>query len=326
MELPFSLVDTALSSTHIDAIDALRAFFLLASCTILSVSILPGSLHSRFIPYGARTTSTADSQSSQSSPPASSDSSPAARALDYAAALTVPHSYFTQFYIASVLASVFWAAQLLCQGAVFQAFATRISPEHMQQSMSIHQVFLCWALMLIQGARRLYECKAFAKPSASRMWFVHWLVGLAFYLAVSVALWIEGAGALLSHKVILDDLKVTIAPSLRTFVCIPLFLIASGIQHDCHHYLFSLKKYTLPTHPIFRRILCPHYTAECVIYLSLALLGAPKGEVVNKSLLSALVFVVINLGVTAANTRHWYMRKFGEESVRERSNMIPWVY
>ncbi|CAK43231.1 uncharacterized protein An18g04290 [Aspergillus niger] len=304
MELPFSLVDTALSSTHIDAIDALRAFFLLASCTILSVSILPDSLHSRFIPYGARTTSTADSQSSQSSPPASSDSSPAARALDYAAALTVPHSYFTQFYIASVLASVFWAAQLLCQGAVFQAFATRISPEHMQQSMSIHQVFLCWALMLIQGARRLYECKAFAKPSASRMWFVHWLVGLAFYLAVSV----------------------TIAPSLRTFVCIPLFLIASGIQHDCHHYLFSLKKYTLPTHPIFRRIVCPHYTAECVIYLSLALLGAPKGEVVNKSLLSALVFVVINLGVTAANTRHWYMRKFGEESVRERSNMIPWVY
>lgn len=34
MELPFNLVDTALSSTHIDAIDALRAFFLLASCTV----------------------------------------------------------------------------------------------------------------------------------------------------------------------------------------------------------------------------------------------------------------------------------------------------
>ncbi|OJJ70590.1 hypothetical protein ASPBRDRAFT_128170 [Aspergillus brasiliensis CBS 101740] len=323
MELPFSLVDTALSSTHIDAIDALRAFFLLASCTILSVSILPDSLHSRFIPYGARTTSTVDSQST---PPASPPSSPAARALDYAASLTVPHSYFTQFYIASVLASVFWAAQLLCQGVVFQALATRISPDHLHQSMSVHQVFLCWALMLIQGARRLYECKAFAKPSSSRMWFVHWLVGLAFYLAVSIALWIEGAGALLSHKVVLDDVKVTIAPSLRTFVCIPLFLITSGIQHDCHHYLFSLKKYTLPTHPIFSRIVCPHYTAECVVYLSLALLGAPKGEVVNKTLLSALVFVVVNLGVTAANTKHWYLRKFGEESVRERWNMIPWVY
>ncbi|PYI06352.1 hypothetical protein BO78DRAFT_117711 [Aspergillus sclerotiicarbonarius CBS 121057] len=320
MELLLSLVDTALSSTHMDAIDALRAFFLLASCTILSVSVLPDSLHSRFVPYGARATS------SGSSPPASSNSSPAARALDYVASLTVPHSYFTQFYVTSVLASIFWAAQLVCQAAVFQAFSTRISPEHLQKSMSIQQVFLCWVLMFIQGVRRLYECNAFSKPSSSKMWFVHWLVGLAFYLAVSIAVWIEGAGVLLSHKLDLDDIKVTIAPSLRTFVCIPIFLLASGIQHDCHHFLFSLKKYTLPTHPAFSRIVCPHYTAECVVYLSLALLAAPKGEIVNKTLLAAVAFVVINLGATAANTKQWYMRKFGEESVRERWNIIPWVY
>ena len=106
----------------------------------------------------------------------------------------------------------------------------------------------------------------------------------------------------------------------------PIFLLASGIQHDCHHFLFSLKKYTLPTHPAFRRIVCPHYTAECVVYLSLALLAAPKGEIVNKTLLSALAFVVINLGTTASNTKQWYLRKFGEDSVRERWNMIPWIY
>ncbi|PYH95017.1 3-oxo-5-alpha-steroid 4-dehydrogenase [Aspergillus ellipticus CBS 707.79] len=307
-----------------DAVDALRAFFILASCTILSVSLLPTSLHSRFIPYGARATSTAGSESPP--PPASSTKFPAARALDYATSLRVPHSYFTQFYIVSVLASILWAAQLLCHGAAFQALATRISPDHLQRSMSVQQVFLCWAFMLIQGGRRLYECNAFFKPSSSRMWFVHWVVGLAFYLAVSIAVWIEGAGTLLSHKLELDDVKVTIAPSLRTFVCIPIFLVASGLQHDCHHYLFSLKKYTLPSHPVFLRIVCPHYTAECVIYLSLALLAAPQGEVLNKTLLSALVFVGVNLGVTAANTKQWYMRRFGEESVRERWNMIPWVY
>ena len=26
------------------------------------------------------------------------------------------------------------------------------------------------------------------------MWFVHWLLGIAFYLAVGVSVWIEGAG------------------------------------------------------------------------------------------------------------------------------------
>ena len=34
----------------------------------------------------------------------------------------------------------------------------------------------------------------FAKPSTSKMWFVHWLLGIAFYLAVGVSVWIEGAG------------------------------------------------------------------------------------------------------------------------------------
>lgn len=32
------------------------------------------------------------------------------------------------------------------------------------------------------------------KPSASKMWFVHWLLGIAFYVTVGIAVWIEGAG------------------------------------------------------------------------------------------------------------------------------------
>ena len=124
----------------------------------------------------------------------------------------------------------------------------------------------------------------------------------------------------------MDDVKVTMVPSFRTFLCLPLFLFASGVQHDCHHYLFSLKKYSLPTHPLFRTIICPHYTAECVIYLSLALLAAPPGELVNKTLLAALGFVAINLGVTAGTTKKWYMQKFGADAVRDRWNMLPGVY
>jgi 3-oxo-5-alpha-steroid 4-dehydrogenase 3 len=134
------------------------------------------------------------------------------------------------------------------------------------------------------------------------------------------------AEAILSHKLSLDDVTVTIAPSLRTFLCLPIFLFASGLQHDAHHYLSSLKKYTLPSHPLFRTIVCPHYTAECVIYLSLALIAAPRGEMINKTVLSAALFVAVNLGVTAGVTKCWYMQKFGEEPVRGRWNMIPWVY
>ncbi|RAL09985.1 putative 3-oxo-5-alpha-steroid 4-dehydrogenase [Aspergillus homomorphus CBS 101889] len=329
MDVLTGLVDTALASTHMDAIDALRAFFILASCTILSVSLLPDSLHSRFVVYGARATSTdskASSSAATTTSSSSTPSSPAPRVLDYLASLRVPHSYFTQFYVASAAASVFWGVQLLYRGAAFQAFATRVSPEHLQKSMTINQVLLCWTCMFLQGVRRLYECFAFSRPSASRMWFVHWLVGLAFYLGMSVAVWAEGAGTLLTRPIVLDDVKVTIAPSLRTFVFLPVFLIASGLQHDGHHYLFSLEKYTLPTHPLFHRVVCPHYTAECVIYLSLAFMAAPRGELINKTILAALAFVTINLGLTTANTRRWYTQKFGEDSMKGKWNMIPGIY
>lgn len=60
--------------------------------------------------------------------------------------------------------------------------------------MSVSQVMVCWALMMVQGVRRLRECLVFSKPSSSRMWFVHWLLGIAFYLATGIAIWIEGTG------------------------------------------------------------------------------------------------------------------------------------
>ncbi|KAL3461520.1 hypothetical protein BJX64DRAFT_289314 [Aspergillus heterothallicus] len=326
MDFVARVVDTTLSRANLDAVDALRAFFIFAACTILSVS-LPDSLRSRFIPYGARATSTAGVEAeTPASPTSPSRTSPVIRALDYAATLRVPHSYFTQFYVVSVLSSIFWALQLLFHGAAFQAITTRVSPEHLQHTISINQVMLCWGLMLIQGLRRLHECLSFSKPSTSEMWFVHWLAGIAFYLAVAVAIWIEGAGTVLSHELSLDDFSLATRFSGRTLLCLPIFILASGIQHDCHHYLYSLKKYTLPVHPMFSKLICPHYTAECMIYLSIALLAAPEGEIINKTVLSALAFVAINLGITASTTRQWYRQRFGEEAVRAKWNMIPIIY
>lgn len=79
---------------------------------------------------------------------------------------------------------------------MFQVIASRIHPEHLESSMSVNQVMVSWMLLIVQGSRRLYECLAFSKPSSSKMWFVHWLLGIAFYLAAAVAIWVEGTGVL----------------------------------------------------------------------------------------------------------------------------------
>ena len=158
---------------------------------------LSSPLRSRFITYGARATpSTAPEAKEDSSSSSSSSANPSliTRALDFLSSLQVPHSYFTQFYVVSILSSLFWVGQLLLRGSVFQAVSARISPEHLQNSMSVNQVLLCWALMTVHSSRRLAESFVFSKPSTSRMFFVHWLLGIAFYLAATVAIWIEGAG------------------------------------------------------------------------------------------------------------------------------------
>lgn len=133
-------------------------------------------------------------------------------------------------------------------------------------------------------------------------------------------------GSVLSTTITIQDLRISQVPSLRTLLCLPIFLMASGIQHDCHHYLSSLKEYTVPKHPLFKWVICPHYTAECAIYLSLALLAAPRGELINKSVLCGLLFVAVNLSATAYNTEKWYRAKFGEHSVRGKWKIIPGIF
>lgn len=158
------------------------------SAQTLSVSI-PSSLRDRFLVYGPRATS----QSSESRSAEASSSG----LLDYLATWRVPHGYFAQFYIVSLVSSVFWAIQLFFRGSVFQAIASRVSEEHRLQSMTLSQVLVCWLLLVLQGSRRLWESFNFVKPSSSQMWVVHWLLGLGFYLAAGVAIWIEGSGKIL---------------------------------------------------------------------------------------------------------------------------------
>ena len=112
------------------------------------------------------------------------------KALDRVLSIQVPHNWFLHFYAFSVVMSVFWAFQILLGGRAYEAFLS--SSEKTSSSMNLHQTLTTWLLMAIQGFRRLYECYTLQKPSSSKMWFGHWLLGFCFYMAMSIAVWIEG--------------------------------------------------------------------------------------------------------------------------------------
>ncbi|KAK3723520.1 hypothetical protein LTR37_001772 [Vermiconidia calcicola] len=338
-----------------DLLDILRYSYLGAALAVILVAVTP-SLRDRLLAYGARTSSRPlssaekEKKQDQAKQKGVSSSNVVSIILDEIASWEVPHDWFWTFYFMSLSLCTFWPGEALyLKGPLYGVVAQYTRT--MTSTMSFEQVKITWIMMLVQGGRRLYECLTLTEGEeesfgssrpASMMFAGHWVLGMLFYSALSVAFWIEGIPALEAHQLSFRDL-IFKAPTFRTTFSIILFILASGFQHDCHAYLAYLKKsrskstngkeqdaseskYKLPSHPAFQPLIAPHYTAECLIYLSLALVSAPQGEWVNVTMLCAMVFVVVNLGVTADGTKRWYERRFGAEAVKGKWRMIPLLY
>jgi 3-oxo-5-alpha-steroid 4-dehydrogenase 3 / polyprenol reductase len=329
---PFLRENFGSSLLHVDVSLALKTFYLGSAAAILFAYKLP-PLKDRFLAYGARsavneTENDAASRDLKSNRTATSlpftyGFGALNILFDFLATLQVPHSWFMSFYCILVASSILWAHQLLTRGPLYQAIANWT--HHEAASMSLNQIIVCWSLMAIQGIRRLWECLVLTKRSQSKMWVFHWLVGVLFYIATGVSIWIEGVPTLDSTNRTSSDIQLA-APSLRVLVFLPTFLLASILQYKTHAHLASLKKYTLPSHPAFNKIVCPHYTAECLLYLALTFLAAPKGHLVNGTMLCATIFVVVNLGITADISKSWAMAKFGKERIEEKWRMLPGLW
>ncbi|QUC18648.1 uncharacterized protein UV8b_02889 [Ustilaginoidea virens] len=291
-----------------------RTAFLVAAASVLSLSLLPRHVRGLLMDYGPRRRG------------ADPRSSPARSAVDAVASCgQVPHSWFWHFYLGSVGLSALWAWQYASRGRVMalvaEAQARRSSG---QPSVELGRVCLAWLMMAAQGSRRLLECLVVIKPGKTPMWIVHWAVGLAFYAAMSVSVWIEGSEAIVESWRHFPDPVSPLTP--RVSLALAVFAAAWFKQNQCHRYLASLQKYTLPSKGMFRYLVCPHYTCECVLYLAISCAAAPPGQLFNRTILCGVSFVAVNLGVTAAGTKQWYAGKFGASKVASRWRMIPGVF
>lgn len=144
-------------------------------------------LSNRFLAYGSRV----DDQSRHFKQTGS-------RLIDRLAALRVPHSWFASFYLVSTSCSLLWATQIILKASMFQRIAS-LSKQH-ASSMTLDQVTVTWALMLLQGIRRLYESLCLTRPSQARMWVGHWAFGVWFYSSVNIAIWIEAVRKSFHHN------------------------------------------------------------------------------------------------------------------------------
>ncbi|KAG6011948.1 hypothetical protein E4U43_008022 [Claviceps pusilla] len=248
----------------------------------------------------------------------------------------VPHAWFWHFYLLSAGLSVFWAWQYLGKGSVMGALAEWQQQRRRQirrprpststsasTSTELGRVYLAWGMMAAQGSRRLFECFFVSRPGKTPMLAVHWALALAYYTAMSVAVWVEGSGDIIESW---HSGKRAVLLTTRVPLTLAVFLAAWLKQNECHRHLASLKKYTLPDDGLFKYIVCPHYTCECVIYLAISAMAAPSGSFFNRPVLCGLLFVVVNLGITASGTKQWYADKFGGDKVANKWRMIPGMF
>jgi 3-oxo-5-alpha-steroid 4-dehydrogenase 3 len=169
-----------------------QTFFALSTVIILGIQVLPQDVRSALMDYGARRPKDAKHGKEREE----NRQKAFVPLRSFMRNLTeygqVPHSWFLHFYIVSVTLSGFWMWQYLTKGHVLRSIVTWQDRDG-GPSMSLEQVFVAWLLMALQGSRRLYESLFVFKPGSSPMWFIHWALGLSYYIAMSLAVWVEGS-------------------------------------------------------------------------------------------------------------------------------------
>lgn len=217
----------------------------------------------------------------------------------------IPKSCFRQFYVVGFFWTTAVATLLNCTPLPNSAVETTV---------------------LVHLLRRLYECTCVHKfHPKSKMHVLGWLLGVGHYVLLPFS--VVGRG---------DD--ETTNPLLSS-VLVALNLVFQFQQHRHHAFLAELRKSDrgatatiVPQKGWFRWVLCPHYLAEILVYLTWALMIVP-GENNNEWNESTVVdwcchhrhwflflWVATNLTVSSLNNYDWYKQRYSSIS---QSALIP---
>ncbi|KAH9413361.1 Steroid 5 alpha-reductase 3 [Dermatophagoides pteronyssinus] len=176
-------------------------------------------------------------------------------------------------------------------------------------------------LQWLQSLRRLYETFYVSKFSDNTINFVHYFVGILFYLTIGLATYNNDDNG---------DFERHNSTDLSSSMMIVIIFIASSIvQYQSHQILANLRNnkpntkndYFIPQGGLFDYISCPHYLSEIIIYVCLWLLS-------NRSNLwsTMLMFVIVNQTIAAQISNRWYRKRFGDRYPKTIKALIPFMF
>lgn len=255
----------------------------------------------------------------------------------------VPKSYFAHFYIyAAALHSalLFVVLNVYMYGVelpdwMFHAFDFLATKGRARSGVTPESVLMALALMTVQVWFRMHECLHVNAPSKAKINVLHYLTGFFHYTCVGCGIVSHAPGLLRPHslhvqgeehtlKWIHIQLKLTNV-TLMQVLAAGLFIWAMKHQRIAHKILARTKRqaqqsggYGLPSGDWFELVSCPHYTAECLLYISLLTILGPD----HTTAILLLVWVLANQIMVALMSHQWYKDNFPNYS---KKAIIPYV-
>uniref|UniRef100_A0A4W3IM30 Polyprenal reductase n=1 Tax=Callorhinchus milii TaxID=7868 RepID=A0A4W3IM30_CALMI len=244
--------------------------------------------------------------------------------------------WFIHFYVVSVTWNGLLLA-ILCQnlfwGQPFPMWLQRLlsfvsgSQLHMTPGDEL-SVLLVHMLLWIHSIRRLTECLFISVFSNVVIHPVQFIWGLTYYVLVGLTLHCEGPP--LGTKVYkIQDLLV----QYRWYhvAGLTLFFWATVHHHKSHIILASLRKnklgevvnlsHRVPHGDWFEQVSCPHYLAELLIYLALAMVFGGR----HLTWWSVVLYVLSSHAMMAVQSHEFYVNKF-ENYPKNRKAFIPLIF
>lgn len=216
--------------------------------------------------------------------------------------LRVPKKYFAHFYYLSTT-----------------LFLITIWIDHLWMRYDVVKF-----MFLFHSLRRVYECLFVFEFGDSSMHICGYLCGILHYLLVFVTLEVS----CLERRLLSEQWRWNVVRS----AAVALFCAVNYLQFHCHTILSRQKRrglkdggnavYRLPREGLFNYCCCPHYFAEVLLYLSIA--------IVESHCLTAMlmaVWVLVNLSVVAYEQYQWYLENdFVAMSERNVKILIPLLW
>ncbi|XP_077333597.1 polyprenal reductase [Lithobates pipiens] len=247
----------------------------------------------------------------------------------------LPKRWFSHFYYLSV----FWNGALLWLVVQSQLFGVEIPQwlqsllhffnKEPQQKISGGEVSTILALSLIwlHSLRRLEECLYVSIYSSGVIHVAQYGLGVAYYFLIGITL-LDYAN-LDPKNVTVSDLAFQV--HWYHIAGLTLYIWASVHQHRCHVILANLRKdksgkvvtmnHVMPNGDWFERVSCPHYFAELLIYVSIALLFGLG----HTSWWLVVMFVLFNQSLAAILCHEFYHEKF-DNFPAHRKAFIPYLF